>query len=209
MPLSSWVLDKYMAPQISKFTVASIPDMTELDDQQEHWLYNFILNNLAQRTLVTPIGQQMYNFLRRSHAAFGAYALAREATLAYLANRQRYPRYIDAINHWEAFLAYAWQAFCFFGRGKRIWFEQGDGSPLERLHDLHTRSKHADKAIEQGHYIEDSPLCVWLTNSGLSSTEAALTFEEIAMILTDMAQLASAVQDPLTMESKIKSLMAE
>jgi hypothetical protein len=208
MPLSSWVLDKYMAPQISKFTAASIPDMTELDDdQQEHWLYNFILNNLAGRTLVTPIRQQMYNFLRRLHAAFGA--LAREATLAYLANRHRYPRYIDAINHWEAFLAYAWQAFCFFGRGKRIWFEQGDGSVLERLHDLHIRSKHADEGIEQGRYIEDSPLCVWLTNDGLSSTEAALTFEEIAMLLTDMAQLASAVQDPVTMGSKIKSLMAE
>jgi hypothetical protein len=87
--------------------------------------------------------------------------------------------------------------------------EQGDGSLSERLHDLHIRSKHADKAIEQGHYIEDSPLCVWLTNTGLSSTAVALTFQEIAMILTDMAQLASAVQDPLTMESKIKSLMAE
>jgi hypothetical protein len=183
--------------------------MTELDDQQEQWLYNFILNNLAEETLVTPIRQQMYNFLRRSYAAFSAYALAREATLAYLANRHHFPRYIDAINHWEAFLAYAWQGFCFFGRGKRIWYEQGDGSLLERLHDLHIRSKHADKAIEQGHYIEDSPLCVWLTNSGLSSTTTALTFQEIAMILTDMAQLASAVQDPLTMASKIKSLMAE
>jgi hypothetical protein len=40
MPLSSWVLDKYMAPHISKFTAASILVMTELDgrgDKPEYW----------------------------------------------------------------------------------------------------------------------------------------------------------------------------
>ena len=77
------------------------------------------------------------------------------------------------------------------------------------LHALHTRSKHAEEAIEKGNYIEDSPLCVWLTNSGLSSTDAALTFDEIAEILIYMARMANAVQDPRTMKSKIESLMSE
>jgi len=209
MPFSSWVLDKYVAPEISKFTAASIPDTSEVDDQQQHWLNNFILNNIASGALVSPMRQQMYNFLRRSQAAFSAYALAREATLAYLTDRRVYPRYIEAANHWESFLAFAWQAFCFFGRGQRIWFEPRDGPELERLHDLHVRAKHADTAIEKGDYIEDSPLCVWLTNGGLSSTHAALTFGEIAEILTYMARLASAVQDPRTIKSKIESLMSE
>jgi hypothetical protein len=209
VPLSNWSKDIFVAPEMSKFTEASIPDMSTTDDQQEHWLGNFILNNLLSTRFVSPIRQQMYNFLRRSHAAFTEYALAREATRAYLDNPERILRYIDAINHWEAFLANAWQAYCFLGSGQMRWFGKNDGSVLQRLCALYSRSKHADAAIERGDFVEDSPLCVWLTNDGLSSTESQLAFDEIAEILTDMARWASAVQDPGTAVSKIKSYQLE
>jgi hypothetical protein len=86
------------------------------------------------------------------------------------------------------------------------WFEKGDGSVLQRLHALHSRAKHADEAIERGEFVEDSPLCVWLTNDGLRSTETSLSYDEIADILRDLVQWASAVQDPLTMHEKLQSI---
>jgi hypothetical protein len=207
--LSNWSKDTFIAPEMSRFTEASIPDMSATDDEQEYWLANFILNNMLSSSFVSPVRQQMYNFLRRSHAAFAEYALARDATRTYLDDPDRVLAYIEAINHWEGVLANAWQAYCFLGRSQVRWFAQNDGSVLQRLNALHNRSKHADEAIERGDFVEDSPLCVWLTNSGLSSTETQLTFDEIAEILTDIARWASAIQDPGTAVSKIKAYRAE
>lgn len=203
MPLTDWSKDTFVAPEMSKFTAAVIPDMSKTDDEQEYWLRNFILNNLLGGTAyVTPVRQQMYNFLRRSHTAFAEYSLARAATLDYLDDPNRILPYIDAINHWEAFLANVWQAHCFLGRlpwlPRRVWFEPNDGSPLQRLNALHNRSKHADGAIVRGEFVGESPLCVWLTNDGLSSTETALSFDQMVEILTSMAKAASRIQDPAT-----------
>jgi hypothetical protein len=207
VPLSDYAKDRFVAPEMSKFTAASIRDLSQVDSEQEHWVANFVLNVIFRANVLTPHRQQMYNFLRRSHSAFAEYALAREATLAFVNDPKRRPlQYVEAIGHWEAFLAYAWQAHCFIARG--LWFKKGDGSARERLNALYNRAKHADDAIERGDFIEDSPLCVWLTNDGLRSTETSLSFEEIAEILEDLAQLASAVQDPATMHEKLGSSSA-
>jgi hypothetical protein len=184
-----------------------------VDKEQAYWLANFFLNNVAGPVrYVSPNYQQLFNFLRRSHAAFAEYAIAREASLGYLTDDRpdrHVLRYVEAVNHWEAFLAYAWQAFSFVGREERVWLQPKDGSVLQRLNALYNRSKHAEAAIERGDYIEQSPLCVWLTNAGLSSTDTTLTFSEIAEILVQMAQIASAIQDPASVQSKIKEYLAE
>jgi hypothetical protein len=152
--------------------------------------------------VVSPYRQQWYYFLRRSHSAFAEYALARKATIAFISER-RSLQCLDAIGHWEAFLAYSWQAHCVLGRGKKDLVRERGGSVLERLNALHNRAKHADEAIERGDFFEDSPLCVWLTNDGLRSTDTSLSFEETAGILDDLAKWADAVQDPATMHEKL------
>jgi len=197
MPLTNHARDKFIAPEMSQFTSATIRDMSRVSAQQEHWLSNFILNSIFRVSLASPHRQQLYNFLRRSQSAFKAYALAREATLKFLDDRETH-RYIEGIGHWEAFLAYCWQAHCFLGRGKAIWYEKGDESVQERLNKLYNRSKHADSAIERWEFVGDSPLCVWLTNEGLRSTETSLSFDEIAGILEELARIADVLQDPAT-----------
>ncbi|MGH9248217.1 MAG: hypothetical protein ACRD0W_01670 [Acidimicrobiales bacterium] len=200
---SSYALDMYFAPRMSAFTSASIPDMSEVDAEQAHWLSNYILNSMLRAKLQTPKRQQVYNFLRRSHAAFSEYASARSCTLAFVADRDKPLCYLDAIGHWEAFLAYSWQAYLFLGAGQVRWFMQNDGSVLQRLNFLHNQAKHADRAIQRGEYVDDSPLCVWLTNEGLSCVGAELTFPDMAEVLTDLAEWASALQDPLTARQKL------
>jgi hypothetical protein len=203
--LSSYAKDKFVAPEMSKLTAARIRDTSDVDAQQKHWLANFILNTIFRTDVPSPLRQQIYNFLRRSHAAFAEYALAREATLGFINGPDRSPlRYLDAIGHWEAFLAYSWQAHGFIGGGEKIWFKEGDGSVFQRLNELHNRAKHADEDIAKGKFFEDSPLCVWLTNDGLRSIETSLSFDEIAGILDDLAEWAGLVQDPATIHEKLR-----
>jgi hypothetical protein len=204
VPLTNYSKDKYIAPEISKFTMATIRDMSKVDSEHDQWQAHFILSVMFGSPLPTPQRQQLINFLRRSHSALTEYSLARTATLGFLNDTERSLQYLDAIGHWEAFLGYAWQAYCFLAGGHVRLFKKGDGSVLQRLNSLHNRAKHADEAIERGHFIGDSPLCVWLTNEGLRSTETSLTFDEIAEIVEELARWASAVKHPATAREQLE-----
>jgi hypothetical protein len=106
----SWaaaVTDAYFAPDFSKFTSATIPDMSAVDVEQEHWLVNYLLNTALRGRLDTPNRQQIYNFLRKTHSAFTSYGLGRKATSDFLLDRNRIGPYVSAIGHWEDFLAHA------------------------------------------------------------------------------------------------------
>jgi hypothetical protein len=80
MRLSGYAMDRFVAPEMSKFTTATMRDMSAVDSQQEHWLANFILNTILRINVNSPQRQQLFNFLRRSHSAFAEYGLAREST---------------------------------------------------------------------------------------------------------------------------------
>src|ERR1017187_9776542 len=166
MPLSNWSKDTFVARDLSKFTSAELPDMSAVDQEQQHWLANFILNNLLGARLERTPRQQLFNFLRRSHSAFDSYERARDATLTFLADGEQRPlQYLNAIGHWEAFLEYAWQAFEFLrGGGQVKLFDSRDGSTLDRLNRLHNAAKHADRLIRRGALDIESPLVVWLAN---------------------------------------------
>jgi hypothetical protein len=194
--------DKYITPEISKFTTASIRDMSDTDPQQDHWLMNFILNTMTRVDMPPKNRQQCYNLLRKSHLAFAEYDRARERTLTFLDEPRRNLVYLEAIVSWESFLSYAWQAHLSFKRDG--WFVKGDGSILQLLNTLYNKSKHADDAIERVEFLDDGPLCVWLTNNGLRSVDASLTFDEMAEVLSSLSRYASAVQDPLTAAEKLK-----
>jgi hypothetical protein len=200
---SSFFLDKYVAPEISSFTEASIPDMSAITAEQGYWLVNFVLNSGFQVSMDDALRRTLYNFLRRTEAAFREYEVARQSTLEYLANRDAISGYIVAVGHWEVLLSQAYQAWCLLARGQRILFQPGDGSPMQRLNLLYNRAKHAEKAITAQQLPPDGTLPVWLKNNGLHCVESSLSFEEVAEILEDLAHWAEASQDPLTMREKL------
>lgn len=203
MPLSNYAKDKYVAPEMSKFTAASIRDMSATSAEQEQWLMNFVLNTLLRVNIEERVRQTLFNFLRRTESAFREYSLARDRTLAYLSNADAVSDYIAAIAHWEVFLSHSYQAYCLLARKQQVLFKNGDGSVLERLNLLYNRSKHADGAIEAGQLPEDATMGIWLTNDGLRSTDSWLTFDEMAEALQEIARWSDAAQDPLTMREKL------
>jgi hypothetical protein len=210
VPLTNNAKDMFITPGMSSFTDASIEDLSGASSQRDGWVASYLLNSIFRGRLDGPANPMLFNFLRRTHAAFREYELARAGTLAYLANPDAVMEYLAAIAHWEVFLSQAYQAYCLLNMGERSLFTRQDGSLLQRLSLLYGRAKHAEKAITTaGQLPENGTLAVWLTNDGLRSTDSYLTFGETAEILQQLARFANAVQDPLTIRDKLTALAAE
>lgn len=198
--------DKYVAPGFSSFTAVNIPDMSAITREQGHWLGNFILNSWARVTMDDDMRQTLFNFLRRTEAAFREYEEARRLTLAHLADWRpnAVSEYIKAIGHWEQFLSQADRAWAVLVKGEKTLFAKDDGSVVQRLNLLYNRTKHLETAINSEQLPPDGTIPVWLTNDGLQAVGGKLTFAEIAEILVDLAKWADAAQDPLTMRETIR-----
>jgi hypothetical protein len=206
VPLSDIAKDEFVGPFISRFTSAEIADMSNHDKEQEHWVDNFILNTLLRAKPPHPDRQYMFNYLRKVEASFREYSLARQATLGFLKSRDSPSLYLAAVSYWEDFLSHSYVALDLlrkFARlGNRGLFQKGDGSALSRLNYLYNLSKHASEAD----YPTDSTLAVWLGNDGLCSQKAHLSFVEInGEILAGLADWASMMQDPFTLNDKVKA----
>ena len=195
-----------MAPFMSLFTSAEIPDMSGHCDQSQHWISNFILNTLLRENIRAPYRQYIFNFLRRSEAGFREHAFAREETLLFLnGSRQSPSRYMMAIFHWEVFLAQAWHGYSLLSNmQEEKAFEKGAGSIEERLNLLYNQSKHAESVIKSGQMLENATIPVWLTNTGLESHNAKLTYHETGEILKHLAEWAQALQDPQSLRERIE-----
>jgi hypothetical protein len=208
VPLSNYVKDKLIAPEMSTFTTASMKDMSTTRGAQ-YWVMDFVLNSMTRACFGGPLKPTLFNFLRRTEAAFREYTLARSRTLAYLANPDAVSDYLAAIAHWEVFLSQAYQAYCLVTMGQPTLFRRGDGSAFQRLNLLYNRAKHVESAIASHQLPEDGTIAVWLKNDGLHSIDGFLTFDEIAEILKDLSRYADAVEDPLTMEEKLMAIAGE
>ena len=149
-----------------------------------------------------------FNFLRRTQTAFEEHASARSATLAYLSNTEIVSEYLAAISHWENLLSQTYQAYCLLDMGQRKLFRGKDGSPLARLNLLYGRTKHVEKAIISGQLSDSETFPVWLANDGLRCPDGYLTFSEIEKMLRELAGIAVAAQDPITMHEKLSALAA-
>jgi hypothetical protein len=205
VPFTNQFKDKYVAPHISGFTAAAIPDMSAVSPQQGHWMGNFILSSSFRVVLDDDTRRTFFGFIRRAEAAFREYGEARRLTLAHLENPNpdAVLGYIMAIGHWEQFLYQADRAVAVLTRQQpKGLFQKNDGSVNQRLNLLYNRSKHLEKAINSGQLPPDGTLAVWLTNDGLEAVDGKLTFTEIAEILTELAETAELLQDPLTMREK-------
>lgn len=205
---SAEILDKHIAPGVSAFTTAEIPDMTGHDPESSHWLANFFLNSVFRASFSPPMRAYAFNFLRRAQFAFAEHARARTSTLAFL-NRggQSIERYAEALFHWECFLGQSWHGYALLVTawdGKA--FEKGDGSVEQRLNALYNQMKHVESRIENGQMPSEATVPVWLENEGLRSGDATLTFAETADVLKDLARYATALMDPKTARAKLGAL---
>jgi hypothetical protein len=202
---SAYVLNHNIAPGVSDFKSADIPDAAQFSKESTHWVGNFFLNCTFRGAFQPPMHAYAYNYLRRTQQAFAEHQIARERTMAFLqASRHSPTLYVDALYHWECFLGQAWHAFAMLVKawdGKA--FEKGDGSVEQRLNALYNQMKHVESRIENGQIPPESPVPVWLENEGIRSIDTHLSFKETADVLRELAKYADALMDPKTANEKL------
>jgi hypothetical protein len=204
-PFSAYVLDKFIAPGASVFTEADIPDLSSYHSQSTHWVSSFFLNSVLRAAYKLPLNAYVYNYLRRAEAAFREHSNARTETLLFIrSNRQSPSRYAAAIFHWEIFLGQSWHAFKLLEKAfGAVLYQEGDGSVEERLNQLYNQMKHVESRIAAGQMLPEATVPVWLTNEGLVSVDARLTYRETGDVLMDIAKWADLLGDPLTVREKL------
>lgn len=194
------IRDTHIAPGVSAFTAADIPDMSGYAKESPHWVANFFLNSAFTAKFKYPMDAYSYNYLRRAQFAFIEHALARDATLKFLqGGSQSVTRYVEALHHWESFLGQSWHAYALLAKA---WagkvFEKGDGSVEQRLNVLYNQMKHVESRIDNAQMLPGATVPVWLENQGLRSVDANLTFAETSGVLKDLAKYADALMNPKT-----------
>lgn len=199
------ILDKFLAPYVSNFRSAEIPD---LSDESSSWLSKYFLNSVLRGSYADPFRQYVFNFLRRVEGAHVAHQCARSATAEFLhGSRQSMSRYMEAIFHWEAFLAQSWMAYALSERVNETRpFEGSDGSVEQRVNLLHNRSKHSDTAIEAGQLPPDGTIPVWMEDDGLHGIDVMLSWEETSEVLRDLSNFANMLEDPITTAKKVREV---
>lgn len=202
---SDQIRNSHIAPGVSDFTAAAIPEMSTYAKESAHWVSNFFLNSAFRASFRFPMNAYVYNFLRRAQFAFAEHDRARKATLAFLeGDNQSVTRYVESLFHWECFLGQAWHAYALLVKAwDGVAFQQNDGSVEQRLNALYNQMKHVESRIENGQMPPDATVPVWLENSGLRSIDTNLTFAETAEVLKDLAKYANALMDPSTAKSSL------
>jgi hypothetical protein len=188
MQPSNYLLDTFVAHKLSLLKecgAAELPDGPK-------WLNAFILSSVFRVRLEPKTRAYVFNFLRRAEGASSAYREARAALVEYVTSPPNVVSpYFRALLNFEVCISQCYQGYQLLATasGKKF-FERNDGSEAERLQMLYVDSKHMDKMIDGGKLPTEATAAVWITNQGLESTRAALSFKELVEILVNMGSLA-------------------
>jgi hypothetical protein len=136
--------------------------------------------------------RNVFNFLRRAEGALSAYRETRTALIEYLENpRNVLSPYFRALLNFEVCISQCYQGYELpaTASGEKF-FEPNEKSEAERLQMLYVDSKHIDRMIDGGKIPTEATAAIWITNHGLESSRATLSFDELIEMLLNMGRLA-------------------
>ncbi len=200
MPFTDYALDTFVAPKLSQLTACGAPPLSDRSAKVDYWVREFSLHSMLRVRVEETHRQYIFNFLRRAEGAFHEYDIGRQFLKDYVdgGNRDSVSRYLRAVLHLEVCISQAYQAFMLARNllDESKLFTSGDRSPLEQLHRLYNRSKHAENAIATGQLPSGGTLPIWITNDGLECTDAGLTFAQLGELLLSLSRSADQLSNP-------------
>jgi hypothetical protein len=204
--MPSWsrnILNRHVAPDISDFTSATIPDLRLEFPEWGHWVANHFLNNVLRGPFKGSARQYSVNFIRRSQATFKFYHQAKDLTVAYLQDNNPHnpnvTRYYEIVTSWEvAFMNWSICLDIVRHLGGKPVFAKKDGSSEQRTYDLNNTIKHHATDISNGLLAGDDILPFWLTPTGFQSKSDELSYIEFSDLVRDVAKLSTELQDART-----------
>ena len=174
----------------------SCPKLTECSapplDDPPNYLGSFILNGIFTMDYPDPLGRLALIFGRRVIHAIREYSIARELLSAYVAKLERtnshFLQAMRSTTHFESCVGSAYQACALLGRISELVAEPAPEDEREgRLRKIWNRSKHFDEdVIDPKISSAEITAPVWVTNQGISSTTASISFNELQSVLIDL-----------------------
>ena len=186
--LSNYTLDNFVAHKLSLLTECGAREIPTY----ANYLNTFILNSVFRVRLPAKPRAYVFNFLRRAEGALSAYREARKALIEYLETPPNVlSPYFRALLNFEVCISQCYQGYELLRRASgKNFFEQNDKSEAERLQMLYVDSKHMDRMIDGDKIPTEATAAVWITNHGLESSRAILSFDELLEMLLHMGHLA-------------------
>lgn len=194
MPWTHYALDNFMAQELSQLISCDAPDISREFVDAPSWVNSFILNLIFVVRYKEEARPIAFGILRRTQMSIVEYGLGREALVDYLAgDKNRLSVYFCALHHFESMLSLLWQAHEYLVklRGENL-FKKGDASDFEKLHRLHSSSKH----LETSSLAESHLHPVWITNDGLKCSNAFLSWQEVVELIRGLAELCRMIMMP-------------
>jgi len=175
--VTDWTLNNHVAHKITSLWECGASD---IEGENKKWLTLFMRNSMFY-DIENQRRAFAFNYLRRVEGAFESYSSARMDLIKYLSSsRTTVSPYFDSLRNYELYFAQAYQGFELLARqqGKQV-FMPGNMGKLERLQKLYVDSKHMDQMIDGNRIPEEATSAIWITNNGLESKRAKLTFDEL------------------------------
>ncbi|CAO3361653.1 hypothetical protein [Azospirillum palustre] len=200
-------LNLYLAPGIADFTEFDAPDISGQYPQSTHWIANHFLNSILRGSYSGKFEQYAINHLYRAQAAFSDYHEARALTREFIeAGKPSAPHvrvYFRALSRWESCLLNTQIFIDILNKinlefdGEKVFYE-GDNSKEARAYSIANKIKHYGGEIRNGSCTETETVPMWLTNSGISTTNHEISYEELSIIVSSIVSLADEIQDPIS-----------
>lgn len=201
---AAFIVNGFGAPRLSELTECGAPEMEE----PKNYLGSLFLNNLFAAQYPDPMKRLTVMFGRRADNAVREYRAGWQLLLSYL---QRLPQgnnhflvALRATTHFEQCIGSASQAAALLDRlidvaNARDPSEPPDSRDRERrLKLIWNRAKHFDEDIVDPKVAaEDITAPVWLTNIGISSEKATVTWVELYSVLTEQQEALKFFADDL------------
>lgn len=192
---TAFIVNGFDAPYLSELTECGAPEMEE----PKNYLGSLFLNNLFAVRYPDPMKRLTVMFGRRADNAVREYRAGRELLLSYI---QRLPGgnnhflvALRATTHFEHCIGSAAQAAALLdclivAADAHDPSEPPDSSDRKgRVKKIWNRAKHFDEDIvspDRG--AENITAPVWLTNTGISSETATVTWLELHSVLTEQQE---------------------
>jgi len=182
-------LDHFVARKLSELTLCGAP---VLDGIRRDWLNTFVLVT-AFHNVADNWRPYVVNYLRRADGALAAYDAGTAALTEYVTTPpSSVSLYFRALLGFEVCISQLCQSIQFrsSASANEIYVEDS-GSTEERLFLLYNDQKNMDRFLGKGKGVAAAASSIWITNAGLESPRARLTFDELVEALRAMADFAT------------------
>jgi hypothetical protein len=207
MPKYSTGLFNEFAPHLTELTECNAPQMEEFKCMTHGLIHQFVLTSVFSARYPDPMHQYAIVFLRKTESAFQEYFYSQNSLNKYVQTQilfndnpnEQISQYFEILHRFEVLISQIYQAYMVLDKflslesSERFW-QNGDGSTLEKINTLYNYIKHAEGKIKQK--PENAGYHIWLTNSGVSCENGSVSYTEISEALIDLADNAKYYGNP-------------